>query len=931
MAITGQAFQPDLPDTYSNVTVLTNSASAEFGRAGGAVTNLITKGGTNVYHGEVYERYTGSGLNALTPQQRLQKPTATATSPVVKTRSDQHTYGFNAGGPVIKNKLFVFGALQAQRFFGRALGSQFELPDQAGTATLQALQARTGTVQSGQAALFANYLSNYGYLSNYQNVTPLQTNGTHVLESLNIGNGQTVTTGLFQRPAVPQLSTTTQWTYRVDFTPRQADSFAFRYLHSRNALSPDFNNNPSLNGFDSQQGGPVELGEAFWTHVFGPRVLNEARVSEARLNFGFVYTAETIANPLAALPTLSFLGNRIPNLGRNTNLPQARGEDLYQFQDTVGFTKGRNSVRVGADIGRQLEQEQISLNTLGTLQYGNTGTFGSSLGEFLNNALGGGGSATQTFGSPRIDPHGWRSGVFAQDDIKLNPDLTVNLGVRYDYLTNAENSLRFPGVDPANLNAPLTTVVRIKPDVNNISPRLGFAYVPHAGLFSDGKTVFHGGFGIFYDSSFSNFVVNSGQSSPNVVAAQITSTLDPATAPNGVTNSNGQLANLGPVLNPRNAVTSLDPNVVNKYTYQFNLGFERQLPGNTKLTVNYVGSNSKKLFATRQYNFIVPGTTSRIIPTRGPIAIRGGYGSSNYNSLQAELSHSFSRGFEVRAAYTYSHDLDNVSEAFATNQSTSNAANLSANGLSQEYGNSDFDHRNYLVVSYVYAPVGLHSDNGFLDAAYGVLTRHWSISGIERFQSGPYSNLFINADTNGDGITGNDRPVVSNASAPFLTAAADGSLLRGANPNANPNVTYDLVAFNQPLPARVKGQPAPLPALVPLAPGNAHFYVPNQANARATLSQEIGRNSFLNPGQQSHDVAVEKGVGLSYLHFERATLKLRAEANNIGNHNNVGLLGTNALQIGLPTQFNPVLSRVGNNGLTGGQGRNVVLWAKFVF
>ena len=534
----------------------------------------------------------------------------------------------------------------------------------------------------------------------------------------------------------------------------------------------------------------------------------------------------------------------------------------------------------------------------------------------MSNNLGGGGSATKTFGSTRIDPHGWRSGLFGQDDIKVIPDLTVNLGIRYDYLTNAENSLNFPGVDPATLATdPINRVVRINPDKNNISPRLGFAYVPHVGVFSSGKTVFHGGFGIFFDSSFSNFVVNSGQVSPNAVAGQVTSVISTA-APNGVTNSSTQIAGLSPRLLPTNTVTSLDKNAVNPYTYQYNLGFERELPGNTKFTLNYVGALGKKLFVSRQYNYVVPGTTARVIPTRGPILVRGSYGASNYNSLQAELSHSVGHGIEFRAAYTYSHDLDNNSEAFATNQGNSLPADLSPTGLRQDYGNSAFDRRNYIVVSYVYAPAGIRSSNGLLDAAYGVLTRHWTITGIERFQSGPYSNLFVNADTNGDSITGNDRPIVSNPSAPFNTAAVDGGSLIGGG---SPNITYDLVAYNNsPTTARVR---------TPLSPANAHFYIPNAANARALLSQEIGRNAFLNPGQQFHDLVVQKGIGLSYLHFERGTLNLRAEAQNIGNHNNVGVLGTNLLQIGLPVAFNPVVSRVG----TPAQGRTLVLWAKLVF
>jgi hypothetical protein len=193
-----------------------------------------------------------------------------------------------------------------------------------------------------------------------------------------------------------------------------------------------------------------------------------------------------------------------------------------------------------------------------------------------------------------------------------------------------------------------------------------------------------------------------------------------------------------------------------------------------------------------------------------------------------------------------------------------------------------------------------------------VATRNWTISGIERLQTGPYSSLQVGGiDTNGDGTAGNQRPIVSNASAPFTTAAVDGTLIGGTA-----GTTYDLVAYNQsPTSGRVRN---------PLAPSAAHFYIPNGANARATLHQEIGRDSYLNPGQEFSDIAVQKGIPLSFRHFEQSALVLQAQAQNISNHNNVGPLGTNVFLLGTPSSFNPVVSRTG-------AGRSLVLFATFKF
>ncbi len=917
VAIEGQGFQPDIPGMYSNVAVLSNSASAEFGRAGGAVTNLVTARGTNVYHGSAFERYTGSGLNALSGTQRQSKSSLT---PPTKTRFDRHTFGFTAGGPIFKDKLFAYGGSQWQRFYGKTLVGRQELPDAAGVKQLQAIQAQGNTTQGQQAALFANYLSSYGYLNSFANTTATVSNPALALNSYSViapgcpAAGCSITTALFQRPSVAEQNTDTQFGVRVDYTPHERDTVAVRYIHDRGFLTPDFGNNASLPGFDSQQGGFSELAQVAYTHVFGPRILNEFRVSETRLNFLFAFTAQTLANPLIVTPTINFSGAGLPALGPNQNLPQGRGEDLYQLQDTVSMTFGKQSIRAGFDVGRQIEQEFISQNALGSLTYGAGGSYGSAIGEFINNYIGTSGSVSKTFGKTRIDPHNWRSAFFVEDDIKLTPELTLNLGARYDYLTDPDNNLPYPAISATTaLTDSITTVYKVNSDTNNFSPRAGFAYVPHFAFFSDGRTVFHGGFGIYFDTDFSNIVVNSAQSSPNAVVGGTT-----YSGKDGTANANALIPALTPVLTQTSSVSSsVVNNLVNPYTYQYNFGMERELPFNLKLTTNYVGSRGVKLFSGRQFNYLTPtdGTaaTARLNPARGVIIARGNFANSSYNSLQAELSRSFVRGITFRAAYTYGKDLDNASEIFNTfNSPTVYQADLSANGNRQEWGNSAWDHRNYIVLSYVWAPKGFTATGAITNGLLGAFTRHWTISGVERFQSGPYSTINASGfDANGDGSTANDRPIIGNPGAPFNTAGIDASQLGGTQ-----GTYYNLNIYNAPA---TPSQPAHTKVLVD--PSSVHFLV---QRGQHFLHQEIGRDTYLQPGYQQHDLAVEKGIGLAYLHFERGTLNLRAEANNVGNHNNVNPLGVNAALFGAASQLNPVISRTG-------AGRSLVLWASLKF
>src|SRR5277367_1389276 len=161
IGIGGQAFDIQIPDAYQSITALTNSASAEYGRSGGAVVNLITKAGTNQYHGDVWELYTGSGLDSLDGITRQGKPYA--TNP--KARYDQHQVGFTVGGPIWKNKLYGFGASQFTRFYGNSQPGSVELPDATGYAQLTA-------IGGPQVSLLDSYLSNGAYLMQYTNLRP---------------------------------------------------------------------------------------------------------------------------------------------------------------------------------------------------------------------------------------------------------------------------------------------------------------------------------------------------------------------------------------------------------------------------------------------------------------------------------------------------------------------------------------------------------------------------------------------------------------------------------------------------------------------------------------------------------------------------------------------------------------------------------------
>lgn len=894
--IGGQAVQPQIPDMYADTVVYTHNAPAEFGRASGGVVNLITKGGTKTFHGSAWELYSGSGLNAVDGQTRQIAP----KDPGNKARYDQHQFGFTVGGPIFRDKLFGFGAAQWSRYYGQEQASQVALPNAQGVAELKALAAGTGTTATN-AQLMLAYLSNASYLNSYLDFGAYK-NPSLGAACQSSNPGCTLGVDLFRRPNVAESSPDTQWTYRVDYTPRAADTFTVRYLHDRASLTPDFfNNGTALPGFDTYQGGPSELGQGTWNHIFTANLLNEFRASETRLSYYFAPLSGTVSNPLYTAPTMSF--SDINALGFNQNFPQGRSEDQYQFQDTISWTHGRQTVRAGADIGRRIEEDVVSLNAHGTLAFAKGGSGTSSEGNFLLNQLGPSGAATRTFGNTRVDPHSWRSGAFAQDDVKINPDLTLNLGVRYDYFTSPENALPYPAIDPNNPYAPINNVYKVAPDHTNFAPRVGFAYTPHVGPFTNGNTVVRGGFGIFYDSDFSNIMVNEAQSAPNAVAGTLTSTKG-----NGLANATSLISQIPNKLNPLSSVTSVTNNLVSPYTMEYNLGIEHQLPMGIGLSATYVGSRGEKLYANQQYNYFDFNTGSRLNTTRGAVNARGNFATSDYNGLEVGVKRNFTHGVAIYGSYVYSKALDNGSEIFTTaSDTTSYSADLAPGGRKYDWGNSAYDHRQYAAVTYVWTPAGFRADNKGMDTLLSVVSRHWTISGASRFQSGAYSTVnYSGLDSNGDGSAANDRPIVGNPSAAMNTVGIDGIYL---GKPAVAGTYYDLAANNA------------TGAFNTVSPNSVRWLVPYGPQY---LTQEIGRNSFLNPGEMYNDLALEKAVPTSWLHLDRGQFILRAEAQNIANHNNVGLVDVNLLDVGTPSFQNTQQARESNN-------RAVRFWAKFVF
>lgn len=907
-SIQGQAFQPQNANAVQEVAIMTNSYSAEFGRGGSSVTNVIYKSGTNQFHGTVSELYGGSGLNAIDAQNGLtgMKDSSQCNNIDIpcKTRYDSHSYGFTFGGPIVKEKLFFFGSALWQRTYGKEQDGNIIIPTEAGVTALQ-------SYDSTNSQLLLQYLGNLRGSDSGATCYAFKTGACSATNpGIMMGN---------YTLAVPQQNTDTQWNFKADYLPRQTDTITFHYLHDRGYFAPDWfaNSGSVLPGFQTYQGGPSWISGGSWTHTFSSNKVNEFRASYGHLGFTFGPMADTAANPLYPMPGISLSGSAFasfPLLGTESGFPQGRSHRTLQLQDGFTITKGSHTMKMGADVARIWVTDQIPINSRGTLTFTSGGGY-TALGNFLDNYTGTGGVAVADIqiGNPTVKPTLLQSGYYFQDNWKVLPNLTLNLGVRYEYQTNPENSLPYPAV--ANTyggdnNFP--TAVKADQQFMHFAPRLGFAYTPHflPKLFGDNKTVFRGGFGIFYDAIYTNILDNTASSAPNSVETSLYGS--DGSDVRGWTNATGLFSTMSPTLSPLNTVTSIAQNLTNPRTTQWNFDVERELPGNMLLTIAYLGSRGQKLLVNDDYNPFGGFSTEtaahlpRVNPDRGAMAVRTNGGDSYYNGLAVTVERKFSHGVMLRSAYTYSKSIDDSSNIFVITGGSSYAQDVT--NRAADRGLSAFNAFHRWALTYVWDIPGFKSENKALDAL-GYVTRHWEWTGTTSLQSGLPDTIYESGvDSTGMGHGSSGRPNLLNASAPMTNVA-----ISGMYPYCTGGIG-DAVAFDW----------STCAPLTTSDLNNYHFIIPFGAPGN------VGRNTYILPGQINFNFGINRNIPIPK--HESQFVQFRVEMYNPFNHPNESTLpnsgmwstDVNTIAPGNPSHlFDTYWARQGS--------RNIKLSAKYQF
>ncbi len=912
ISVAGQGFQITNRDAVQEVSVQTGNYDSEFGRAGGAIVNTITRSGTSDFRGTLAFQYDSSKDDAITSLQSRNPAVLALGRPLF---NDEKVYSgtfggplflpnFGEGGPVLntsRDRNFFFVGYLENRFRSPGGSVTLVVPTAAGRATLQQF---AGT--NPRVAEYLNLTANtVATVANRPSVSldPLGST-TQVRGSVAIGE--------FFR-TFSNTTTTKQFQIRTDHRLTDNDQLSFRLLS-------DITDSPlstvNFPGFDSNQANRYYNFLIAETHVFSSSTTNELRLAYNRIKLSFPLADPT--GPAVRQATISLAG--LTSVGVPTNIPQGRTADNYQIQDTVTHIFGDHTFRVGVDYLRQISTQLAPADIRGTLTYGGDTTNFSSLANFIDDFGGPGGSVNRVFGDPVYNPTLQRIATFVQDRWKATDDLTLTMGVRYENFGTPFNKLRTPAytglfnVDPSTRTGPFSRANQVAKDNNNFSPSVGFAYSPSfeggigGFIFGEKKSVIRAGYNIGYDSFFNNIASNAAASSPNQIAINIASTISTAN-PRGLSGFSNRFPTVAPTsVSAASAQTLIDPNLENPYYQRWSLGFQRELPFSLVMDVSYVGSKGTNLYINEDANPLVrpelritppgvtTGLTGRYDNLQGARTVRTNGGDSNYHSGQFELRRRFVNNFTVTGSYTFSKLINNADEVFAVGIAT--AGSVSAipavfGGQERERGLSVDDRTHRVAFTYV-------AESPFFKEQKGVLGRvlgGFQFSGVTTFESGVPFTVFNILDADGIG-GGNDRPTYNPNGQRGVRAVplVEPQFLPGPGNVPNPNYGA-IIGYVNPeiiirfIPCSTPGC-TPTPVYSPIDPNTAQFIVNPAYIAGAPRSivrvGNLGRNTERSPSVYNTNLTLLKRTRIS----ERIFFEARAELFNAFNKPNFPSAGT---------------------------------------
>ncbi len=945
-------------DSIDNVRILTNDYDAENSRFSGAQTMVTSKSGTNQLHGSAFIAIHRPGLNAYNP-----RPHAADGTPIGAAVRDQqrfNQYGGSLGGPILKNRIFAFFAFESSpdnttsQSTGWYETSSFRSSAPSGSIASQFLtfpgSAVSGTlVTSGETCAIVG-------LQEGVNCNTVPGQGLDIGSPLKIGLGKQDPTasGTAAQPGVGSgldgvadvgyyLTTTPFSSYYRQFNGR-LDADATKKDHLAFAIYWVPQGNTQYNGgaraynlFNHDQ--INEALSVIWNHTFSANLLNEARVNAAGWRWN-----EIASNPQqpVGLPqdTITFFG---PSGQTINQFGSSLGSDLnqwtYGYKDVATLVQGRHTIKFGGDA----TQLRYLNNPIGRPNYGFY-----NIWDFLNDApwqeSGGFNSVTGYPGGTRSDNREWMWGLFVQDGWKVQPNLTINAGIRYSYfgpLYTKQNNLP---VAQFGTGASTYTAMNIRlggdlwrPQKANFGPQFGFNWSP--GTFNN-KLIVRGGFGLSFNQEEIAITANTGYNPPTQnyytfqyasptsqgangadilygISSGATSLAGFASNPHTITAYNS--ANL-PVAGNANVIVIGDGhgNLPTTYVEHYSLETTYEMSRQLVATLGYQGSLGRHLINHEGPNApgVVAGYALNPLVTSGDLWTNEG--SSNNNQLLAELKHPMSHHLMVDAQFFWAKSMDTDGSGPYSEDPyfPENAA--------YSYGPSDFNVGKSFKAFGLWQPVFSHGGNSWVDKIAG----GWSLSGIFNVHTGfPYSPTYGTPQSLYCSNCGyyNLRPQ-------YLGGGTGDHSNKAFIQNTNfPNYAKAQAAATTGT-ATVNGA-----TNVPVSYSNAFFTVPNYAAAIQAASgggfpsgnlalpgrPGLDRNAFTGPHYRDVDASLTKGFGLpnTRLLGESARLEIRADAFNLFNILNLNPANVNSNVAG--ATFGQDVTVLG--------GRTVTMQARFSF
>ncbi len=882
-------------ESVKEVTVESNQYSAEYGRNSGAQILLVSQNGTNQFHGSALMKFDRPGLNAF---QRWNGPD---NAPPQKDTDRFNQWAGSLGGPIIKNHLFFFFSYETLRNASTSTAQGwYETPQflkSAATAnsiaskilsypgegaSYNAIIPRT-CADAGFAPGSCNAIFQNGQYAGLDIGSPLKTSLGTQDPSFQSSSVPGVGGGLDGVPDLMFVQTTTpnnivaqQYNGRADYQATDRDLITFSTYWVPNDAS--FYNGPARAANFWHSDRLNYSAGAVWNHTFTPSWLNEARVNVTRWYFNEVGSnpQEPFGLPQDNIDTLGtanfqFFGAPGPGIFYQTT---------YNPRDTVSTVRGNHSIKVGVDIYK--EQDNDTQAGSGRPNY----TF-HNLWDFANDApYQENGAFDPRSGMPTSATHYIRSAIYAgfiQDDWKPRSNLTLNLGIRWEYFTpvsekygNLSNFILGPGQNAL-------TDLRLKvggnlynASKNNWSPEFGFAWRPDP---NSQKFVVRGGFGIGYNRMEEAITLNGRSNPPLVntftfaqpqilyqVPANVNQFYNWPVNPNAILAFNP--ATGLPLSGSSLDLVGIQENLPTPVTYRYSFEGQYDLGGNWVATLGYQGSLSRHL--TRQQNLnlnFFPSVNPQVAHTY----FYGNDANANYNALLTELQHRFSHNIQLDFQYRWSHTIDDGSNDYFLGEYPY--------GIQYLKGNADFDVRHNVKLYGVYTPK-FFKGHGWAERILG----GWQLSGILNWHTGyPWTPTYNNIPT-GNLVYPNSgysslRPAGSTGG--YGTSSSNSTFQQ---PNGNfPNGS--LAYFSIPsFPVNASG----VPTGTPPPPG-------------------VGRNSLRGPMYFDTDITLQKSFTLPKLPIfgENARFEFRGDLYNIFNKLNLTPLGGASTVISNGTSSNP--------------------------